>query len=344
MALKTITRLGKTWLLLLFIAMTFTLIQSAKGATLIITLNTSKPSYSLGEQVSIFGNATLDGTVVSDALVAIEVDDPEGNHIILRTSSTGTIPTGFDMEIFSVTPCDQAGNPKNSFNIGTLAFFRITLHNNGPIPKYTAISLNVFDAKQVPFEALIIFRGLIYLGTTDMLVPVDIPQQASIGYAVLYVNAYTELPKNNGVAHCPEKSTTFAIIAGGGGGKTAEDGSYVSSESTGSLYYLTGSEGTYTLDFRLTRTHGKIGNYTTYVSATYQTQTATNTTTFHVFLEGDLNGDKIVDMKDIGIATRAFGSTPGHPRWNPVADVNHDLKVDMKDIGIVIRNFGKSAS
>jgi hypothetical protein len=61
-------------------------------------------------------------------------------------------------------------------------------------------------------------------------------------------------------------------------------------------------------------------------------------------LEGDLNGDKIVDMKDIGIATRAFGSTPGHPRWNPVADVNHDLKVDMKDIGIVIRNFGKSAS
>jgi len=55
----------------------------------------------------------------------------------------------------------------------------------------------------------------------------------------------------------------------------------------------------------------------------------------------DLNQDGKIDMRDIAIAARAFGSTPGSPNWNPVADVNGDGKVDMKDIAPVARNFGK---
>ncbi|MEM2386107.1 MAG: dockerin type I domain-containing protein [Candidatus Bathyarchaeia archaeon] len=59
---------------------------------------------------------------------------------------------------------------------------------------------------------------------------------------------------------------------------------------------------------------------------------------------GDVNGDGRVDMKDIGIVSRAFGSYPGHPRWNPVADLNGDGKVDMRDISIVSRAFGQHAA
>ena len=36
----------------------------------------------------------------------------------------------------------------------------------------------------------------------------------------------------------------------------------------------------------------------------------------------DLNNDGIVDMKDIGIVGKAFGTSPGNPGWNPVADVS----------------------
>ena len=57
----------------------------------------------------------------------------------------------------------------------------------------------------------------------------------------------------------------------------------------------------------------------------------------------DLNEDGIVDMRDISIAARAFGSYPGHPRWNPIADINKDNKVDMRDLATVARNFGKTA-
>jgi len=56
---------------------------------------------------------------------------------------------------------------------------------------------------------------------------------------------------------------------------------------------------------------------------------------------GDINGDRKVDMRDIAITARAFGTIPGDDRWDPRADVNNDLKADMKDIAIVARNYGK---
>ena len=54
----------------------------------------------------------------------------------------------------------------------------------------------------------------------------------------------------------------------------------------------------------------------------------------------DLNNDGKVDMQDIGMVARAFGSYPGHERWNPICDINGDGKVDMRDVAGVARQFG----
>jgi len=64
--------------------------------------------------------------------------------------------------------------------------------------------------------------------------------------------------------------------------------------------------------------------------------------TFTVTIPGDINNDKKVDMKDVGAAAKAFGSYPGHPRWNPNADIIENNKIDMRDIAIVAKNFGKT--
>jgi len=56
---------------------------------------------------------------------------------------------------------------------------------------------------------------------------------------------------------------------------------------------------------------------------------------------GDVNGDGIIDTKDIEIMKVAFGSTPGKPNWNPAYDLNGDGKVDMRDIGTAANNYGK---
>lgn len=94
------------------------------------------------------------------------------------------------------------------------------------------------------------------------------------------------------------------------------------------------------------------GNYTITAAATpvpEETCTSDNNKTSWLILSmiGDITGpegwpDGKVDMRDIGAAASAFGSYPGHPRWNPVADINQDNKVDMRDIGTVARHFGET--
>jgi hypothetical protein len=55
----------------------------------------------------------------------------------------------------------------------------------------------------------------------------------------------------------------------------------------------------------------------------------------------DINGDKRVDFRDIGIAAMAFGSSPGSPKWNLWADMNEDGNVNLKDVALVAKGFGK---
>ncbi len=57
---------------------------------------------------------------------------------------------------------------------------------------------------------------------------------------------------------------------------------------------------------------------------------------------GDLNADGKVDMKDIAIVAKAYGSLPGDSNWNSNADINGDNKVDIKDIAMIAKKFGES--
>jgi parallel beta-helix repeat protein len=56
----------------------------------------------------------------------------------------------------------------------------------------------------------------------------------------------------------------------------------------------------------------------------------------------DVNRDLRVDIKDVLAVSRALGSCPSDPKWNPLCDVNNDLKVDIKDYYIVCKNYGKT--
>lgn len=55
----------------------------------------------------------------------------------------------------------------------------------------------------------------------------------------------------------------------------------------------------------------------------------------------DLNFDGKIDIDDLTIVALAFGSFPGHPRWNPSADVNKDGIVDITDLVLVATRFGE---
>jgi len=60
-----------------------------------------------------------------------------------------------------------------------------------------------------------------------------------------------------------------------------------------------------------------------------------------VTILGDLNGDGVVDILDIAMVAKAYGSYPGHKRWNANADIDNNNVIDILDIAKTARNYGK---
>jgi len=55
---------------------------------------------------------------------------------------------------------------------------------------------------------------------------------------------------------------------------------------------------------------------------------------------GDINNDGKVDMKDVGIIARLYGSTETSDNWIQDADIIQDGIIDMRDVAIAAREFG----
>ncbi|MEM3731329.1 MAG: cohesin domain-containing protein [Candidatus Bathyarchaeia archaeon] len=55
----------------------------------------------------------------------------------------------------------------------------------------------------------------------------------------------------------------------------------------------------------------------------------------------DLNKDGKVNIQDMAIFALAFGSYPGHARWNPKADIDGNGKVNILDGVMIAKAFGK---
>ena len=66
--------------------------------------------------------------------------------------------------------------------------------------------------------------------------------------------------------------------------------------------------------------------------------------TIKIRIFGDINNDDKVDITDIGIVAKAFGSNPTRQRWNPACDLNGDGRVDIQDVAMVARNFGRRST
>jgi hypothetical protein len=60
-----------------------------------------------------------------------------------------------------------------------------------------------------------------------------------------------------------------------------------------------------------------------------------------VRIPGDVNGDGVVDMRDIGELTNAYGATPDRPNWIFYGDMNRDRRIDLRDIGIACTFFAQ---
>jgi hypothetical protein len=56
---------------------------------------------------------------------------------------------------------------------------------------------------------------------------------------------------------------------------------------------------------------------------------------------GDVNGDGRVDLKDLVIVAKAYGSSMGNSNWNVNADIDGDGTVSYRDVAILQAYFGQ---
>ncbi len=66
---------------------------------------------------------------------------------------------------------------------------------------------------------------------------------------------------------------------------------------------------------------------------------AAKTLTVHLVRPGDLNDDGLADCIDVAIVRAAFGTTPGGPGFNPMADVVADGIINIRDLAFVARKL-----
>lgn len=331
-------------LTLLVIMLAMSSLNLAWAVSLDVTLETDKLAYTAGDTIQIHGNLTWDnGTSVTDGLVTTQVNDPHNNLIVLRTCKTGAnLPGTLPIDIASIVTVGSTGQPQGNFARGSYLGLNVTLRNTGLPARSLIMAINAYASNGVPFGAQIMFNGTIDGSETVSIVswPVlPVPRDATLGTATVYVNVLTpQLPKNGGFALSQEKSTSFTISI---------SGSSLEVPLT-SPVSLTSIDGTYSASFRTPNQNAKLGDYNIYVISFYIQRAfpyfATNTLKFPVRLLGDLNGDLKVDIKDLVMIAKAYGTTPGMPKWNPRADMNSDLRVDIKDLAIVAKEYGKTGS
>lgn len=61
----------------------------------------------------------------------------------------------------------------------------------------------------------------------------------------------------------------------------------------------------------------------------------------YIVLVTDINQDTIVDVKDVFLIAKAYGSSVGEPNYNLEADINKDGVVGIQDLEIALQQFGE---
>jgi len=130
--------------------------------------------------------------------------------LVDNTLTNGTVVIR-TLKTIEVTPCDHAGNPKGSFETGSMAYFKVKINNTALEPANLLMTINIYDLNNTAI-GVASFQGSLTSGLSTFIIGVPIPSSAHLGNATVYANAFTDWPRNGGTPYCPEISATFQII------------------------------------------------------------------------------------------------------------------------------------
>jgi len=328
---------------LLSLATTITLIiltslwsaRFVEASQLNLELSMASENYNMGGHITINGTVTLSGTPLVDGLVSIQINRPDGNLWLIRTLPTGINATTkqWPLQIIEVAPL-----PSNLIIKKDVLGLNITIKNNDLFDHNTLLVVSLLYEGVIPYKAKTIANLTMPANKTLRLMfsnVFTIEQDFPYGTYQVCVNMITDLPANGGFAWGLEGST--GIIVG-----------YESSMYPPPPLM----DGGFSLTFKTKDQYAMLGNYTLTASIRYVSMNppfagaARNSTVFEIVLIADITGpegvpDGKVDIRDVTLVAYSFGSSPGDPGWNPIADLYPDNKINIRDVAVVAVDYGK---
>jgi len=139
-------------------------------------------------------------------IATVSVSDQAANDTL-------TFRVGWIIETITVQTVNATGTPKIIFARGEHIYFNLTAKNIAFVSKIVTFTIVAFDEQNVPIGQAVLQDWLMPPGQSKILVvDVQIPDWAFVGNAMVYANAYTDLPVNGGIPYCPEIFTAFIIV------------------------------------------------------------------------------------------------------------------------------------
>jgi len=174
-----------------------------------------------------------------------------------------------------------------------------------------------------------------YIGIRDISITNVTPSKTSTNDTTVYIDVTIV---NNGEPGTPSQAFDVTVYRN----VTIIDTQAVTNLEAGAATTITFTWGT----FAIPKGAYRLGSMATAVPG--ETNTIDNTYyDGHVYetLQGDVNGDFTVNIRDLYDVAKAFGATPGHSNWNANCDVDEtgtsENKIDIRDLFAAARNFGK---
>lgn len=318
----------KTFLLFLLCLLIFSspLLVKAQSSTVTLTVATDKQVYFGFGVIIISGSLQHNGVSSIDGLVGLQIEDSNGNTLVIRTLRTGTSTTSsLPAQISSAYLSDSSENPQSSIQAGGLGYFTVNLVNNDNVERSMLVTINLFDSAGIPIGQISEPCSLMSSQTDPAILSIPIQTWAHNGVAYGYANIYTNWPSDGGVPISLEQSFNFTITGG--------------ANSISNIYSCNANQGIYSLTFRLPAMGLAGVIYSVYVSTSYSGTTALNSASFHCYF-GDFNGDGFVDSRDLFIFADSYMMyISGNPSYCTLCDMNQDGKIDSADFFLFVDCF-----
>lgn len=298
----------------------------AQSTTVNLTVTTDKRAYYGFSPLDIIGTMQCNGVAVSDGLVGLQIQDSQGNVLVIRTVRTGaSTPSSLPCQISSAYLSDMSGNSQSSVQAGNLGYFTINLINNDKVTQSMLVTINLYDSDGIPIGEISEQCSLLANTNGAAILSLQIASWARAGTANGYADVYSDWPSNGGVPISLEQPFQFTITDG--------------LSSIGDISSSNGNQGTYNLTFRLPTMGPVDANYTVYASTSYSGVTVTKSTSFNCQF-GDFNGDGVVDSVDFFIFANAYiSSSSGNTNYCQLCDMTQNGQVDSQDFFIFLNCF-----